>query len=224
MMPSPDLSARYRAWAAAAGPWAGYFRAVPLVALARGAAPFDAKLSRRVLAAAERLAAQVVAAGQAEGWLGRPAVLLLLDLPGAASVLVSRRLGAHGVQPVVVAFQWPGPRAHVPSQALLAALWRESPHQPPPPEAQYAFVLDRDRAARSSRRADPRRFDNRYQLGSVDLPSPERLREEGVQAIVVCRSAPLPLAADLAAYSEQLIRAGWPVRDLPLAPPAMVAR
>src|SRR5581483_1163855 len=108
--PGRTLGARgaYRRWYAAAGPWAGFFRAVPLVAVARGvlAPRADAAETAAADQAVERLAATLADAGRAEGWLGQPEVLLLLDLPGPLGVSVAARLAPAGVRPVLLSLLW----------------------------------------------------------------------------------------------------------------------
>lgn len=218
-MPARPLSARaaYRRWYAAAGPWAGFFRAVPLIAAARGVAPAEPD---GFVPPAEPIAGELAAAGAAEGWLGRPDVLLLLDLPGATSVAVAAALAPAGVRPVVVVFQWPEPGALVPSRALTAALLAHAPTMPRrTAPAQYAFVLARERARAATPAELATRFDNRYELGAVDLPSPERLRAGEVAGVVACRLDDCPPAPDLTDYLAQLERATMPVRRLVLRAP-----
>src|SRR4051812_23971815 len=103
--------AAYRRWYVAAGPWAGFFRAVPLVGLARGIAMAPTEPA----AAADGLAATILAAGTREGWLGRPDVLLVLDLLGAAGVAAVAALRHQGVRPVLLIFLWPEPQALLPA-------------------------------------------------------------------------------------------------------------
>jgi hypothetical protein len=126
----------YRRWYEAAGPWAGFFRAVPLVALAHRGRAFARSAASPVDSAESDagdvgpLVREVAAVGAAEGWLGRPDVLLLLDLPGAASVAMVAALAAYRVRPVLLLFLWPEPGALVASAALTEVLLA---HAPPPP-------------------------------------------------------------------------------------------
>ena len=240
MRRQPSARALYRRWYGAAGPWAGFFRAVPLVALARGVvapprddirrdAPSWERGTRRNASGIGRcatsvavpgdgdLAAELAGAGRAEGWLGRRDVLLLLDLPGATSVTVAVRLAPHAVRPVLLLLRWPEPGALLPADDVLAALLDRVPPLPSAAWAQYAFVLERERATAATPADLAVRFDNRYELGAMDLPSAERLREGGVLAVVACRQAPAPPAPDLTGYLVALEAATLPVRRLVLS-------
>jgi hypothetical protein len=224
---APLLSVRaaYRRWYAAAGLWAGYFRAVPLVALARGIPIAGGDPLAGAVAGATpepvAVARELVAAGTAERWLGRPDVLLLLDLPGPTSVAVAAALASHGVRPVLLLFLWPEPEALVPGGPLSAALLAHVPALPrrrrPQAAAQYAFVLGRERAPAATAADQGTHFDNRYDLGAIDLPSPARLRAANVIGVVACRLAAEPPAPDLTDYLGALEADGLPVRRLVLA-------
>jgi hypothetical protein len=221
--------AAYRRWYAAAGPWVGYFRAVPLVGLARGAVAADALAPSRPDDSAgpcsgdpdaAALAAELRMAGAAERWLGRPDVLLLLDLPGLMSVATVAALAPDRVRPVLVVFLWPEPGALLPGAPLTAALLA---HAPPPARgrratapAQYAFVLAHERAAPAAPADLVAHFDNRYDLGAVDLPSPARVRAAGIVGVVACRLAAEPPAPDLADYLDSLEADLLPIRRLVL--------
>jgi hypothetical protein len=211
----PSARSAYRRWYAAAGPWAGFFRAVPLVALARGVISPPTHTTE----SPEGLIATLGQAGRQEGWLGREDVLLVLDLPGATGVATVAGLAQWGVRPVLLSLLWPEPEALLPADALLAALLRHAPGRPrggrlADADYQYAFVLGRERATPASPAALAVRFDNRYDLGTVDLPSAARLSAGGVGAVVACRLADMPPAGDLAAYVDGLEAAGVPIRRL----------
>ena len=230
----------YRRWYAAAGPWAGYFRAVPLVALARGigtegeSSASSQRATRQATQgrgasstprssladgaqAADVAAAELVAVGQAERWLGRPDVLLLLDLPSTLSVRLAARLGPYGVSPVLLLLQWPEPGALVTVPDLPSLLLSQAAVRPARSDDQYAFVLGAERTRPASPSDLALHFDNRYTLGLLDLPAPRRLREEGVLGVVACRQGDAAWAADMAAYLEALARAELPLRELPLS-------
>ncbi|HLI25676.1 MAG TPA: hypothetical protein VKZ60_01310 [Chloroflexota bacterium] len=214
-----DAAALYRAWYAAAGPWAGYWRAVPLIGLARGAARPVPRAAAPARATAPALAAEIVARGGTDGWLGRSQVLVVLDLPAAEGVLVACALAAWNVRPVLVFPQWPAPRATVACAALLAVLAAPPPPLPAVASAQYAFVLARERAAALPAAVLATRLDTRYALGTADLPDAAALGAAGVTALSIVRRAALPWPDDLAAYTQQLRRHGLPVRDVPLRGP-----
>src|SRR5262245_6648214 len=134
---APSPRALYRRWYAAAGPWAGFFRAVPLVAWAQGIAAPSAGAAPIVRGSAREwargLAPQAArmlwVAGQAECWLGRPEVLLILDLPGVTSVVTVGALAWARVRPVLLLQRWPEPGALLDADALLGALARTVPRR-----------------------------------------------------------------------------------------------
>ena len=208
MGPRPSARAAYRRWYAAAGPWAGFFRAVPLVALAQGVAR-PRPLGRELPPVPD-----LAAVGRAEGWLGRPDVLLLLDFPGVTSLAVVVALGAHGVRPVLVLLLWPEPGALLAGGELLTTLLDQAPTHRRATESQYAFVLQCERASPATPTELATRFDNRYELGAIDLPSADRLRAAGIVAVIACRRPPTPPTPDLTGYLGGLEAAGLPIRRL----------
>jgi hypothetical protein len=160
-------------------------------------------------------------AGTQEGWLGRADVLLVLDLPGAAGVAAAARLGRWGIRPVLLNLLWPEPGALLPADAVLAALLRHAPRcrrttAPQGDRAQYAFALGRERATAASAADLAAHFDNRYSLGTIDLPSAARLRDGGVGAVVACRLTDTPPADDLTHYLRALEADAVPIRRLAL--------
>src|SRR3954470_1164802 len=206
----------YRCWYAAAGPWAGFFRAVPLVALARGVLVAGPMAASGGAAAAAPLAAELALAGQTEGWLGRPDVLLILDLPGAVGVEVAGRLAPAGVRPVLLSLLWPEPGALVGAERMAEALLRWAPRPRAARPAQYALLLGRERTVDATPAELAARFDNRYTIGDVDLPTPPRLEAGGVRGVVACWQQALPTAPDLVRYLASLDAAGMPLRRLAL--------
>lgn len=214
---APSPRALYRRWYTAAGPWAGFFRAVPLVAWAQGiAAPAtggpDAPDDGWIAPTASALRG----AGRAEGWLARADVLLILDLPGVESVITAWALAPDGVRPVLLLLRWPEPGALLDADALLAALVRAVPRRALPAAAQYALVLERERDGPRALADLATHFDNRYELGTIDLPSAAQLQARQVVGVVACRLACPPPAPDLDRYLDELERAGLPVRRLVL--------
>ncbi len=210
---APSARAAYRRWHAAAGPWAGFVRVVPLVALAQGMVP-------RPTAAPEppeEVVAGLAQAGTQEGWLGRADVLLVLDLPSAVGLGVAAGLARWGVRPVPLIFLWPEPGALLAAEPVLAALLRYAPPVAAGgAPAQFALVLDRERSRPASAADLAVRFDNRYELGGLDLPSAARLRAGGIGALVACCQAAAPPTADLAGYLDGLEAGGLPIRRLAL--------
>ncbi len=229
MFREPSPRTLYRRWYAAAGPWAGFFRAVPLVALARGVPGLDgAVLDADGEGGGAGCGYPLVATAQAGGWLGRSDVLLILDLPGPLSVTVARWLASSGVRPVLLLLSWPEPGALLSAASLVCCLRLHAPPYERPARqrrgaaCQYAFVLERERVATATSADLATRFDNRYTLGSVDLPGAEQLAEGGVRAVVAYECAGLPPSPDLSTYLNDLTSAGVPVRrltvDYPLDP------
>jgi hypothetical protein len=186
------------------------------VALARGVLSAGPTPTSGEEAAATQLAAELALAGQAEGWLGRPDVLLILDLPGAVGVEVASHLALAAVRPVLLSLLWPEPGALVRAHGLVEALLRLAPPPRAARPAQYALLLGRERSVDATPADLAARFDNRYTLGDVDLPAPPRLEAGGVRGVVACRQQALSAAPDLARYLESLDGAGMPLRRLAL--------
>jgi len=228
MVREPSPRTLYRRWYAAAGPWAGFFRAVPLVALARGVPGLDGwVLHADGEDGGIGCAFPLLRMGEAEGWLSRPDVLLFLDLPGALSLAVARELAPSGVRPVLLLLGWPEPGALLSRAALVHLLRRSAPPYERPARGrrasyQYAFVLERERSSVATPSDLATRFDNRYTLGPVDLPSAQQLAEGGVRAVVAYARGNLPPAPDLDTYLDGLTATGVPVRrltvDYPMGP------
>jgi hypothetical protein len=206
--------AAYRRWYQAAGRWDGFFRAVPLVALARGVAPppeFESAARDD-----QGIAAVLVAVGRAEGWLGRPDALLFLDLPAALGIAAALGLGRYGLRPVLVFFRWPEPGALLPGEGVLASLLDGRPRGSAAGPVQSTFVLEAERSVPAARVDLDSRFDNRYTLGAIDLPSAAQLHDEGIRGVVACWLTSLSLNDDLARYLSTLEAESIPLRRLPL--------
>lgn len=118
---------------------------------------------------------------------------VVLDLPGAWSAALAAGLArTKGLQPVVLANNWPHPRAVVRMEAMRAALlhyapWAAFDLDARPARAAPVFVLDRDRLGRAPSPGD---FDNRYFLQETDLPSPSALKRGGVERVLYVHPAP----------------------------------
>jgi hypothetical protein len=153
--------------------------------------------------------------GTSEGWLGRSDVLLVLDLPGGLSVATALGLVPAHVQPVLLLGQWPEPGGLLTADEALAVLLAVEPPRPRR-RAQYAFVLERERSLVATPQMLAARFDNRYDLGEIDWPRPERLRAGGIAGVVAAEPAGAPPAPDLVSYLDTLGRAALPVRRLAL--------
>jgi hypothetical protein len=190
---------------------------VPLVALARGVAPPPEGES--AARDDQGNAAALVDVGRAEGWLGRPDALLFLDLPAALGIAAALRLGRYGLRPVLVFFRWPEPGALLPGEEVLASLLNGRPRGAAPGTVQSAFVLEAERSVPAAREDLDSRFDNRYTLGAIDLPSAAQLREQGIRGVVACWLSSLSLNDDLARYLSALEAESIPLRRLPLSGP-----
>lgn len=176
--------ALYAAWSPPpASPWSGY--AKPTLFAASGGsdvrpAPWRGLASAQAATSRVRLP---------EG------TAVVLDLPGAWSVAMGAWLArAAGLQPVVLANNWPHPKGVVDAGAMLAALLHYAPWAAQDAElrakAPPVFILDRDRLG--ARQPKPGDFDNRYFLMETDLPSPARLARGGVQRVLYVTPEALP--------------------------------
>ena len=123
------------------------------------------------------------------------ATAVMLDLPGAWSVALGAWLSrAAGLQPVVLANNWPHPQGVVRMDGMLAALLFYAPWVAPDADlrgetAPPLFILDRDRLGRAPKPGD---FDNRYFLMETDLPSPAALKRGGVERVLYVTPEALP--------------------------------
>lgn len=117
---------------------------------------------------------------------------LLVDLDPAIGISMAGALYAHGfAHPLVVLPRWPY------ASAILDAaepLWALSQSVPTAlvniPSGNVCIVIDAQRqTGPPSRRRDPRRVDNRYQLTPHDFPSLSDLRARDIRRVVrLCRS------------------------------------
>ncbi|MFA5943851.1 MAG: hypothetical protein WC876_05220 [Candidatus Thermoplasmatota archaeon] len=176
-----NARALHKAWSAPpASPWSGYAKPTLFAAVEVGTnvAPAGWPALDRHKAASARVKLPEGAA-------------VVLDLPGAWSVAMASWLArVAGLQPVVLANNWPHPRGVVPMQGMLAALLHYAPWVVQDAEVRAAsalpvFVLDRDRLGQ--RNPAPGDFDNRYFLQETDLPSPAALRRAGVRNVIYVR-------------------------------------
>jgi hypothetical protein len=206
--------AAYRRWYEAAGGWNGFFRAVPLVALARGVAPPPE--GHPPSHGDDGVAAALATVGRAEGWLGRADALLILDLPATLGTAAALKLGRYGLRPVVIFLRWPEPGALLPGPEVLASLLHGRPRRGASGLVQSALLLEAERTSATPPGDLETRFDNRYTLGAIDLPSAAQLREQGIRGVVACWLASLSLADDLARYLSALEAQSMPLRRLPL--------
>jgi hypothetical protein len=180
--------ALFRAWAPPpSSPWSGYAKPTLFAAADAGEVfpgAYGGLDGRQAAAARIRLP---------------EATAVVLDLPGAWSVAMAAWLArAAGLQPVVLANNWPHPMGVVPMQSMLAALlhyvpWVTQDAQLRGDRALPVFVLDRDRLGRAPK---PGEFDNRYFLLETDLPSPAALRRGGVQRILYVTPEAVPPPAE----------------------------
>jgi hypothetical protein len=131
----------------------------------------------------------------------RRRVAVVLDVPDVEGVAAGVALRDLGFQPVPLYTSLPGPGrdAVVPMERILAGLLAaalELRQRPVPRDAQPAFLLD---ARRSAEGVFPRPgvFDNRSVCFATDFPSAGRLREGGVEAIVLAQSGSFEPRIDL---------------------------
>jgi hypothetical protein len=192
---------------------------VPLVAAARGGYPelssveYEDDPTGATSLAFERL----LAGGRQEGWLGRPDVLLLVDLPLRLLAYAARLLARHRVRPVLLVMRWPEPGAVLPPDDSIVRLLEGPPKLSTSEVVQSAFLLEAERYSSVSREELTRCFDNRYTLGSIDLPSEAGLCAAGVRAAVALWAGSGALNEDLDHYLTTLATAGMPVWRFPVA-------
>jgi hypothetical protein len=113
----------------------------------------------------------------------------LVDLRGAASVAFGSTLSQRTALPLAVVptfNNWPGDDEVIPAEETLAAMVSMPPRKPSPDElaARPVFLLDAWRLAFRNDEIDEDAYDNRYYLNPSDLPSVERLVEQGIHRLI----------------------------------------
>ncbi len=179
---SREVAARWEL--APTDPWARYAKSTLISSL-------DAMGGRAELPDVTELEVLHEAAASARrlGEVGLPPdTLWLLDLRGAASVAFSVALSRYArepLSPVLTFNNWPSPEGMVPAEETLAALVLLTPARPAK-EARGGhpfFLMDSWRLA--YREDDPgSAYDNRYMLGSHELPTADELRQRGITRVV----------------------------------------
>ncbi|HVB96570.1 MAG TPA: hypothetical protein VNG11_02450 [Chloroflexota bacterium] len=116
-------------------------------------------------------------------------------------------LNRRGFVVVPVIQRWSVAPAVLRSERLLAQLVGYATRvERPVGERGVIFILDGDRAGRSSVTASPRRFDNRYEYPPCRFPAPDFLVTQGIRD--VCWLFIGSFADDLKPYREALARQG----------------
>lgn len=170
-------------------------------------------------------------------------VALVVDLPGADSVLLGATLAERGYQPVPLYNAVPHPAASLlpaslagdsvaavnvwPMVAALRQLAGRMAELPMPPDAPPAFLLDANRQGRG-RSPGLDEFDNRSVCFTTDFPSANFLLAQGIRrALLIQRDQALP-QADLAhvlrrwqagGVALQIVRTDVPASPEPLVVP-----
>lgn len=133
-----------------------------------------------------------------------PHCALLIDLPGGTGVAFAANGARIGYRPVVMVNALPQPgrtsKYAVDVLSTVAMMMRAAKlieqHQPGP-DAPPAFVVDALRFGRMSQ-IETGVFDNRSALFRSDFPSARKLREAGIERLLVIRDEDPALEADLA--------------------------
>jgi hypothetical protein len=137
--------------------------------------------------------------------------LLLVDLPGPASVALGAALGVNGCDLVCTFNNWPHPNGLIRPQDTLAALlryasWLAENRTFPAAPAPVAWLCDADRLGRS--KGKPGQFDNRYYIEDAILPGPGYLKDRGIDSVMYVCAAADSTRADLLAYLGSLHKDG----------------
>jgi hypothetical protein len=111
----------------------------------------------------------------------------VLDLQPSLGVQVAAELNRRGLaHAVLVLPRWPHAQAVLPADELIGSLLHASSRLlGAPASSNVVFVVDAERSRPIDRRAasDPR-IDNRYQLGSGDLPDLGTLHRGGIHRVL----------------------------------------
>lgn len=120
---------------------------------------------------------------------------IVVDLPGAQSVLVGLALAGRGFRPVPLFNSTSGPTPVVPMEEVERALGGGTEvlrRTTIPPDAKPAFLIDSQRGTPIG--ADvPGRYNNRWVVLPQDFPSAAFLLGHGVKTItLICQRSPVP--------------------------------
>ncbi len=137
--------------------------------------------------------------------------LLLVDLPGPASVALGAALGVSGCDLVCTFNNWPHPKGVIRPEDTLAALLRYAPWLSerrvlPAAPGPVAWLCDAGRLG--AKRGRPGEFDNRYYIEEAILPGPRYLKDRGIGRVVHVTAQAGPVRADLGSYLHSLPKDG----------------
>ncbi len=137
--------------------------------------------------------------------------LLLVDLPGPASVALGAALGAHGCDLVCTFNNWPHPKGVIRPEDTLAALlryasWLSRKRVAPAAPGPVAWLCDAGRLG--TKKGRPGEFDNRYYLEEAVLPGLRYLKDRGITSVVYLSADPGKVRADLGGYLHFLQKDG----------------
>ncbi len=119
---------------------------------------------------------------------------VVIDLPGAESVIIGLALARRGYRPIPLFNTCLGPAAVVPNDAiasLLEAGAREMRTTRLPVDAPPAFLLDSQRL-RPTVTPSAGKLDNRWVVFPQDFPSANYLRSRGIGEVLLIHDAPAP--------------------------------
>jgi hypothetical protein len=143
-------------------------------------------------------------------WIN-PSTLLIVDMPGPASVALGAALGANGCDLICTFNNWPHSRGVIQPQDTLAAMLRYAswvskkrilPAQPGP----AAWLCDADRMG--MKKGAPGEFDNRYYIEEAILPGPRYLEDRKITSVIYVCSDADTVRADLGIYLRAMQKEG----------------
>lgn len=177
----------YRVWAPVGKKWVDWVRPVPFVGMSEYSKSYNlSNLAMQDVAPAEKYFADAA---------------IIVDLPGAESVIEGIALAKAGYRPVPVfngTIEQQGARATVDNQSVGVALeWgaAELEKIEISEDALPAFLLDSNR--KNWFKLDDSLFDNSWDIYSQDLPSPEYLLANGIHKVIILGDAALKDVKDI---------------------------
>jgi hypothetical protein len=130
-------------------------------------------------------------------WKLAPGCAVVVDAPGAQSVLIGMALARRGLRPVPL-YNTTGELVPlVPCTELMSALCHSAPELERlaiAPDAPPAFLID---STRMSGRRRPGVFDNRWMVFEQDFPSAAFLRSKGIRSVALAQDEPRMPGPDL---------------------------
>lgn len=186
-----DKKEVYRIWAPDESPWSAWAKPVLFAALN------EVDLRPRELPPLPELS-----------WIPKDpqAIAIIIDLPGKESVLTGLALAQWGYRPVPIYNGSKDPGMIVDTEPIATTLCAGAEFlqtRTLSPQAPPVFLVDANRLS-NSHLAQPGRFDNRWCVVPQDMPSADRLAQEGIKGVLLCAaSVQTDLAHILRRYQEK---------------------